>query len=320
MRTRKILISLSVLCIIAIPFVTKTNDSKGAGSVRVLRDISYISDKTQPAADNQILDLYVPTKPYPLIPLVVFIHGGAWLQGDKSEGDDIGLLLAQNGFAVASLNYRFTDKAQYPAQLEDCQRAIAYLRSKAPEYGFSPDHIGVWGVSAGGHLAALLGTLSGDSKDIGISGDSGSLQSDLEKASRVQAVCDWCGITNLASVKEQAGSRTKIDYDTADGPIARLLGGLAAEKQELAAAASPVNHVSKDDPPFLIVHGDIDDLVPFAQSKELSEKLLKAGVPTKLVVVPGASHQLGSEQEVKRVVEFFKQTLIEGKRDFQVDG
>ncbi len=312
MRTRKILISLSVLCIIAIPFVTKTNDSKGAGSVRVLRDISYISDKTQPEINSQILDLYVPTKPYPLIPLVVFIHGGAWLQGDKSEGNDIALLLAQNGFAVASLNYRFTDKAQHPAQLEDCQRSIAFLRSKAPDYGFNPDHIGVWGVSAGGHLAALLGTLSGD--------HNGAAQSEIEKASQVQAVCDWCGITNLASVKNQAGSRTRIDYDTANGPVAKLLGGLAADKKELAAEASPVNHVSKGDPPFLIVHGDIDDLVPFAQSQELSEKLQKAGVPTKLVVVAGASHQLGSEQEVKRVIEFFKQTLIEGKRDFQVDG
>lgn len=312
MRTRKILISLSVLCIIAIPFVTKTNDSKGAGSVRVLRDISYISDKSQPVANNQNLDLYVPTKPYPLIPLVVFIHGGAWLQGDKSEGNDVALLLAQNGFAVATLNYRFTDKAQYPAQLEDCQRAIAFLRSKAHDYGFDPDHIGVWGISAGGHLAALLGTRSGD--------HNGAEQSEIEKASQVQAVCDWCGITNLVSVKDQAGSRTRIDYDTANGPVAKLLGGLATDKEELAAEASPVNHVSKGDPPFLIVHGDIDDLVPFAQSQELAEKLQKAGVPTKLVVVAGASHQLGSEQEVKRMIEFFKQTLIEGKRDFQVDG
>ena len=193
MRTRTILITLSVLCIIAIPFVTKTNDSKGPGSVRVLRDISYINDKTQADVDSQILDLYVPTKSYPVIPLVVFIHGGAWLQGDKNEAKEVALLLAQNGFAVASLNYRFTDKAQYPAQLQDCQRAIAYLRSKAHDYGYSADRIGVWGVSAGGHLAALLGTLSGERS-------ADNPKTELEKASQVQAVCDWCGITNLASV------------------------------------------------------------------------------------------------------------------------
>ncbi len=312
MRTRTILISLSVLCIIAIPIVTKTNDSKGPGSVRVLRDISYIKDQTQPAVENQLLDLYIPTKSYPLIPLVVFIHGGAWLQGDKSEAKDIGLLLAQNGFAVASLNYRLSSQAQYPAQLEDCQKAIAFLRSKAHDYGYNPDRIGVWGVSAGGHLAALLGTLSGDH-----SGD--TAQSDLEKASQVQAVCDWCGLTNLNSVKGQAGSRTRIDYDTADGPVAKLLGGLPSDKAKLATEASPITYVSKSDPPFLIVHGDIDDLVPFAQSEELAEKLQKSGVPSKLVAVRGAGHQLGSEQEIKRMIEFFKQTLIEGKRQFQVD-
>jgi len=311
MRTRTILITLSVLCIVAIPFVTKTNDNKGPGSVRVVPNLSYISDKNLPASESQLLDLYVPTKSYPLIPLVVFIHGGAWLQGDKSEAKDIALVLAQNGFAVASLNYRLSGQAQYPAQLQDCQRAIAFLRSKASEYGYSPDHIGVWGVSAGGHLAALLGTLSGDHNETGLT--------DLEKASQVQAVCDWCGLTNLDTVQSQAGSRTRIDYDSADGPVAKLLGGLVSDKKELATEASPVNYVSKNDPPFLIVHGDIDDLVPFAQSEELAEKLRKAGVPTKLVVVRGAGHQLGSEQEIKRLIDFFKQTLVEGKRQFQVD-
>ncbi|CAN5238435.1 hypothetical protein BH11CYA1_BH11CYA1_40940 [soil metagenome] len=316
MRTRTILISLSVLCIIAIPFVTKTNDSKGPGSVRFIPNIAYINDKTKPARSSQMLDLYVPTKSYPLIPLIVFIHGGAWLQGDKDEAKDIGVLLAQNGFAVASLNYRLTGEAQYPSQLEDCQKAIAFLRTKAPEYGYSADRIGVWGVSAGGHLAALLGTLSGD-KNVEISSDS---QTKPDLASQVQAVVDWCGLTDLNSVKEQAGSKMRIDYDSTDGPVAKLLGGLAIDKKELAAEASPVTYVSKNDPPFLIVHGDIDDLVPFAQSQELSEKLAKAGVPTKLVVVQGAGHQLGSEQEFKRIMDFFKQTLIEGKRQFQVDG
>ncbi len=101
--------------------------------------------------------------------------------------------------------------------------------------------------------------------------------------------------------------------------MAKLLGGLPSDKAELATEASPITYVSKSDPPFLIVHGDIDDLVPFAQSEELAEKLQKSAVPNKLVTVRGAGHQLGSEQEIKRMIEFFKQTLIEGKRQFQVD-
>lgn len=297
MRTRTIFIILSLLLIIAIPFVTKGRDDTGPGSVRVIRELPY--DKIS-RAHSQLLDLYLPTKAGQ-VPLIVFIHGGAWLQGDKSEAKDVALLLAQAGFAVASINYRLTDEAVFPAQLEDCRAAVRFLRENASEYGYNPDRIGVWGVSAGGHLAALLGVDA------------------AQAAEKVQAVVDWCGPTNLISVAGQAGSRTKIDYDTAKGPVALLLGGLVKDKADLAKQASPVTFVDKDDPPILIVHGDIDDLVPYAQSEELIELLKKENVPSKLVTLQGVAHNLGSDQELKRVIDFFKQTLTEGKRNFQSD-
>jgi len=297
MRTRTILITLSLVFIIAIPFVTKGREDTGPGSVRVIRDQPYTLLPNQ----SQSLDLYLPTKASK-VPLIVFIHGGAWLQGDKAEAKDIALLLAQAGFAVASINYRLTNQAVFPAQIDDCRAAVSYLRKRAADYNFDGDRIGVWGVSAGGHLAALLGT---DQKFPDTTG------------SAVQAVCDWCGPTNLVSVAGQAGSRTKIDYDSKDGPVALLLGGLASEKVELAKQASPITFVSKDDPPILIVHGDIDDLVPFAQSEEFIARLDKEGVPAKLITLQGMGHNLGSDQELKRVIEFFKQTLKDGKRNFQ---
>ncbi len=310
MRRRTVLITLSLLFIIAIPFVTKANDDKGPGSVRKIPDLSYLDKNSRDSTDeSQLLDLYIPTKPTAgSLPLIVFIHGGAWLQGDKSEAKDLAMLLAHEGFATASINYRLSQQAPFPAQIEDCKNAIRYLRAHANEYGFDGNKIGVWGVSAGGHLAALLGTLS--------TSDPPAL---LPNDSAVQAVCDWCGPSDLISVATQAGSRTKIDYDSPSGPVAKLLGGLVTDKKELAMEASPITYVTKDDPPIMIVHGDIDDLVPFAQSEEFAAKLKAAGVPSKLVTVKGAGHNLGSETELKRLTDFFRQVLIEGKRDFQID-
>jgi len=143
---------------------------------------------------------------------------------------------------VASINYRLTKEAIFPSQIEDCKAAIRYLRAHAAEYNIDPNHVGVWGVSAGGHLAALLGTSCGAKQ---LEGNLGS----ADMSSCVQAVCDWCGPSDFVTVASQAGSRTKIDYDDAAGPVAKLLGGLQTEKHDLAVAASPVTYIDKDDPP-----------------------------------------------------------------------
>ncbi len=299
MNVKTLLIIFTVCLIAAIPFVTKGHDDTGPGAVRVVKDLNYTGG-TNPA---QTLDLYLPTgtKPNKLLPLVVFIHGGAWLQGDKT--DSPGLLMAQHGFALASINYRLTNEAIFPAQIEDCRQAIAYLRKNADKWGIDPSRIGVWGVSAGGHLASLLGT-------------SGSREKPEEQ---VQAVLNWCGLSDLLTVNEQSGSRTKIDYEDENGPVAKFLGGRETKKPELAREASPVTFVSKDDPPFLIVHGDIDDVVPYAQSQELYEKLKTAGVPCRLITIKGGGHMFGNEEEYKHAMQFFQSTIVQGRRDFVLE-
>jgi acetyl esterase/lipase len=234
--------------------------------------------------------------------------------------------LCRQGFAVASINYRLTQEAIYPAQIEDCQAAIRFLRSHASEYNIDPKRVGVWGVSAGGHLAALIGTSCGANqltRNLAVQDlaknhhtDPGGSNGDSTMDSCVQAVCDWCGPSDLVSVAGQAGSRTKMDYESAQGPVAKLLGGLQKDKHDLAVAASPVTYVDKNDPPFLIVHGDIDDIVPFAQSQELEDRLTAAGVPSKLITITGGGHGFNSEEQLNHVAEFFKETLIKGNRKF----
>ena len=295
---RNFFILLIIAFIVAIPVVTKTYEGKGQQSVRVIKDISYHPDFIGKAASSdtadtsRLLDLYLPGKSLTgsVPPLVVFIHGGAWLQGDKS--DSPGLFLAERGYACASINYRLSTQKIFPAQLEDCREAIRFLRKNAANYGYDGNRIAVWGNSAGGHLAALIGTTG-----------------DTNPGTEVKAVIDWCGLSNLESVANQAGSRTILDYETLDGPVARLLGGLVKDKQELAKAASPVNFVNANDPPFLLVHGDIDNVVPYAQSEELARALTKAQVPHKLLMIQRASHSLGGEEEISATLEFLKQNL-----------
>ncbi|MBS1992506.1 MAG: alpha/beta hydrolase [Cyanobacteria bacterium SZAS LIN-2] len=307
MSIKNILIIVILALIVSLPFVTKANDNQGPTSVRRLADISYVEGSKNPA---QALDLYLPTKTKSPTPLIVFVHGGAWLQGSKEEAQhDLGAFFGRQGFAFASINYRLSQEAVFPAQIEDCKAAIRFLRAHAAEYNINPDKIGVWGVSAGGHLVALLGT-SGGAKEL--EGNLGNNGVD----SKVQAVADWCGPSDFVSVASQAGSRTKIDFESKDGPVAKLLGGLQTEKHDLAVAASPVTYIDKDDPPFLIVHGDIDDLVPYAQSQELEEKLNQAGVPNKLITISGGGHAFTSEEQLNHVVDFFKETLIKGNRKF----
>lgn len=304
MRLKTVLIVLSLILIAAIPFVTKAYDDKGPGLVRIKSDLSYVPGLSE---NSRSLDLYVPTKST-AAPLIIFIHGGAWLQGDKSEAKDLGVYLARFGFATASINYRLSQEAVYPAQIDDCRDALAWLRAHANEFNINPNKIGIWGVSAGGHLAALLGTSGNISKDAVASGESTS-----GRNLKVQAVCDWCGPSDLLTVAAQAGSRNKLDLVTARGPIGKLLGGTPADKKDLAREASPVTYIDKDDPPFLIMHGDIDDLVPFAQSEELTAKLKAVKVPVDFQALHGKDHNFGNEEQIRKVIDFFKQYLIDGK-------
>ncbi|MHB0937576.1 MAG: alpha/beta hydrolase fold domain-containing protein [Armatimonadota bacterium] len=223
-----------------------------------------------------LLDLYLPPKKSDRLPVVVWIHGGYWCQRSKDE-DIPALFLLDHGFAVASIDFRQSQQAIFPGQIHDCKAAVRWLRANAESYGLDPDHIGVWGDSSGGHLAALLGTSGGVQTLEGSEGNTGM-------SSRVQCVCDWYGPADLVEAFTAPGIPENA-YRASF--VFKLLGGKDRGK---AALASPITHVTPDDAPFLIMHGTKDRVVPLAQSRRLKDALKSAGVPVQLVVLPGASH------------------------------
>ena len=255
---------------------------------KVHRDLAYGTHQ------RNRLDLAVPPGDGPF-PLVLWVHGGGWTNGSK-EGGGPTVALLQFGYAVAAMNYRFSQHAVFPAQIHDVKAAVRYLRANARKFHLNPNRFGVAGGSAGGHLVALLGTSGGVKELEGNRGNGGV-------SSAVQAVCDIYGPADLTQV-----SLT----DRADGLVAKLLGGPAAKKSQLARLASPITHVDKDDPPLIIIHGDKDPLVPVGQSRAFDEALRKSGVESTLIIVPGAAHNLNQvlTQQVKtRVKEFFDKHL-----------
>jgi acetyl esterase/lipase len=239
-----------------------------------------------------------------LHPAVVWIHGGGWKAGTHKM--NLARSLTDYGCVVASVEYRLSGEAIFPAQITDCKAAIRFLRAKSKDYGIDPDRIGVWGGSAGGHLVALLGTTAGMKE---LEGDYGN----VGVSSKVQAVCDFYGPADLTVVPEIAVKKKK------PGPVAELLGGKPTEKPELAKLASPIYFVSRDAPPFLLVHGDKDPLVPIAQSEKFYEALKKAGVDATFIRVKDGGHgfsRSGIEptwaEIMKSVREFFDRHLKNG--------
>jgi acetyl esterase/lipase len=237
------------------------------------------------------LDLYCPEKVSGPLPVIVWIHGGGWRNGRKEKCPAVALV--QDGYAVASIDYRLSRTAPFPAQIEDCKAAVRWLRANAAKYNLDADRIGVWGMSAGGHLAALLGT-SGGVPELEGSGDN------MQYSSRVQAVCDVAGPADLSAMTNLGPKRMFA--------IEALLGGPPETDKAKAIAASPIHYVSKDDPPFLIVHGEADRVVPVEQSHRFYEELRKAGVNATLKM-PHVGHQAVLMDAVKDAEVFFDATL-----------
>lgn len=291
------LVGLASLLAFSLAAEAQNFNSKLLTETTVHRDLEYV----QGGHERHRLDLYLPKKADGPAPVIVWVHGGAWLGGSK-EGGGPALPLVGKGYAVASINYRLSHHAIFPAQIEDCKSAIRWLRANAKKYNLDSDHIGVWGASAGGHLAALLGT-SGDVKEL--EGESG--RSDL--SSRVQAVVDWFGPTDMTKM---GGS-----HDGPKSPEARLLGGPVQENKRKAARANPITYVTKDDPPFLVLHGDKDPTVPFSQSELLVAALSKAGLDVKFRPIKGGGHGGRDFQSVeirKLIEEFFDRHLKNGSK------
>lgn len=300
-RTRNIF-TLSMLQILLGLVVVDTGFAQPQQSAAANRQFDAQSDIVYATVDGHELklDLYVPQNTEGPLPLVVWIHGGAWLAGDKANTPALALL--EHGFAVASVNYRFSNESIFPAQIHDCKAAIRFLRAfsklNREKYNIDPDRIGVWGDSAGGHLVALLGTTSGSDVLNGTIGEYTDTSDD------VQAVCDWYGPSDMFTMP--IGKR---QFPKGQDPEIKLLGGRPDDKPELAKLCSPATHVSSDDPPFLIMHGDQDRTVPLQQSQLLYDKLKAAGVDAKLIVMEGKGHGFGGPEAIEPVVDFFKRTL-----------
>jgi len=263
-----------------------------SASHHVLRNIEYA------AVDgiSLLLDLYLPDpKPAEPVPLVLWIHGGAWRAGSKDTTyapETLG-----GDYAVASVDYRLSDVALFPAQIHDVKAAVRFLRANADRFGIDPDRFGAWGSSAGGHLVALLGTTCGDEAL------EGAVGGNLDQSSCIQAVCDFYGPTDFAALLDQRGENTRRPM-----PEDHLIGGSVEDLTELAELASPIAHVSADDPPFLIMHGSDDGTVPVEQSIALDVALREAGVDSTLIVIEGAGHSI-PKTERGPVVAFFDRWL-----------
>ena len=235
----------------------------------VERDITY---GTADGVDLK-MDIYYPEFATGAVPAVLYVHGGAWIQGDKSEGAGIAEIpkLRSRGYLVAAVNYRLAPDYKFPAQIEYVKCAVRFLRANAAAYGIDPARFGAWGGSAGGHLVALLGTTDASAK---FEGDAGY----ADESSRVQAVVDMFGPIDLKALS------------LGDPRFLLVLFGTINRNAGIVKQANPITWVSSDDPPFLILHGENDELVPVSQSQILYDALLAKGIPATLVIVENAGH------------------------------
>jgi acetyl esterase/lipase len=262
------------------------------------------------------LDVWVPPTATPA-PLVVWVHGGAFMMGDRRylpetlRPDQVFDALLEAGLAVATIDYRHALEAPFPAQLHDAKAAVRYLRAHADELGISTDRIGAWGESAGGHIAALLG-LTAHRPDLegahGVVGPS----------SAVDVVVDWYGLADLETMPRQDPPpqiAALLPEEMRVPPEDHLLRGLEGQ---IRADASPVTHVTPGSPPFLLLHGTADWLVPYGQSQQLAAAMTAAGAPVELVPIDGAGHiWLGHDDVdgvVARSVAYLAAALLEDNR------
>jgi len=255
----------------------------------------------QPYAGNanpkQMVDLMLPKKPSsdkPL-PVVVYIHGGGWVGGDRkgSLGALVGWVKSGN-YAGVAVGYRLSNEAAWPAQIHDCKAAIRWIRGHAKEYNLDPDKICVQGASAGGHLVTLLGLTADNAK---LNGEIGEFK---DQSTAVTCVVNLCGPSDLTQPLMQ-GDAAKVD----DPAVAGLIGGELADKLEVAKEASPINYVRKDAPPILTVHGTADLRVDYVNATNLDEALKKAGAPSLLIPVTNGGHGInGGPELIARIVQF----------------
>jgi len=259
-------------------------------------NIPYNNDTLQ----KHLLDIYVPAGAKGKLPLVVFIHGGGWIGNDKYA--DMGYmpntiaLILNNGMAVASIDYRFAMQAVFPAILQDCNKAVSFLYDNAGKYSLDKNNIALMGFSAGGHLASLMGTSQNNKVR-------NFYFPDTYRSFQYKAVVDFYGPTDLVLLPGNEDEKS---------PEAILIGAAPLLRPDLAKAASPITYIDKNDPPFLIYHGEKDNIVSNKQSKLFSAWLKYYGVENELTIVKDAPHfgtMYDAEEIRNKVISFLTQHL-----------
>lgn len=274
-----------------------------AGTERIFRDVSYAN-----ISPTQVMDIYLPEGDGPF-PIVVLIHGGAFKMGDKRMETRNAEALVAKGYAAASINYRLSGEAKFPAQIEDCKAAVRFLRTNASKFKLNPEKIGSWGASAGGNLSAMLGTSSGiaelEGSDLGNAGVS----------SKVLASVDWFGPINFLIMDEEAKLLNfSINTNSETSPESQLIGKAIQSAPELVAKANPTTYISADDAAFFIQAGSMDRNIPYTQSRNFYEAVKKVlgNEKVSFELLEGAGHggpQFSDFSNIAKVIAFFDRHL-----------
>ena len=262
--------------------------------IRTIKDLPYANYNGRELR----LDLFIPTGQSKTRPAILWVRGGGWRTGDKNC-DNPGAAMAAQGFVAAVLEYRGSAEAVAPGNVHDCKAAVRWLRANAGTYGIDPDRIGAAGESAGGHLVALLGATAGCRA---LEGEGGN----PTLPSSVQAVCDFCGPTDLTRM---AHSSIRKQYSVLSDVTVEYLGGPVEQRLELARLVSPLNHASPSTAPTLMIHGDADTIVPVEESIIFYDSLKKFGVDATLHRVATGTHELAWATYGVPVMAFFRRTL-----------
>ena len=246
------------------------------------------------------LDIYLPTN-VESPPLLVWVHGGRWMNGSKDRG--VPTSFVDVGFALASLDFRQSTDARFPAMIHDIKAAVRFLRAQSDDYGYNGDRIAIAGSSSGAHLATLVGVTNGHSQLEGNVGDYESTSSD------VQAIISYYGASDLTTILQQS---TPYGVGVRAPVLEVLLGALPEAAPELAKLASPVNHVDRADPPLLLLHGDRDPQMPINQTHQIEGVYEELGLDVYFDVVHGAVHggpEFYAPDYLERAIAFLKRTI-----------
>jgi acetyl esterase/lipase len=292
-----------------------------AQSSRQWLDVNYASD----TLTGHQMDIYLPQGGKAPYPVIVTIAGSAWFGNNtkKQAYQKMGIPMLKNGYAVIAINHRSSRQAIFPAQINDVKAAVRFIRANAATYQLDTTFIGVTGDSSGGHLSAMMGTSRGidqyteGTKSLSLEGKVGKF---LNQSSRVDAVVDWYGPSTFQAM-DSCGS--SFSHDAPDSPESTLTGGPIQQNDDMCALANPITYIDRNDPPFLLLHGDADKIVPHCQSILLYNALQAKSVQSKLIIVPKAGHGEGMwlDQYTTEMVKFFDAQKVKKKKgDVRIKG